>query len=166
MLGKILPILLAVIGLGAGVGAGIALRPAPQEVAMISPCGEIQGETKEKVAEAEDPNEPSGYDYVKMNNQFVVPVVDKGRVSALVVMSLSLEVDVGQSEAIYQREPKLRDAFLRVMFDHANAGGFDGAFTNSNNMDILRNALREVAEKILGPVVSDVLIIDVVRQDA
>jgi hypothetical protein len=166
MLGKLIPVLLAVMGLGAGVGAGVALRPAPEPVAMVSPCGDIQDETKVAKAVPEDPAKSTDHDYVKMNNQFVVPVVDKGRVSALVVMALSLEVEVGQSETIYKREPKLRDAFLSVMFDHANAGGFDGAFTNSNNMDILRNALREVAKKILGPIISDVLIIDVVRQDA
>ena len=67
---------------------------------------------------------------------------------------------------VYEREPKLRDAFLRVMFDHANAGGFDGAFTNSNQMDVLRRALREVAQKTIGPTASDVLILDIVRQDA
>ena len=100
-----------------------------------------------------------------MNNQFVVPVVSGDRVQALVVLSLSLEVPAGQKDAIYAREPKLRDSFLQVMFDHANVGGFDGAFTNANNLDVLRSALREVAQKDMGDQISDVLIIEIARQD-
>ena len=42
---------------------------------------------------------------------------------------------------------------------------FSGAFTQANNMTLLRHALLEVAQKVLGPVVSDVLIVDIVRQD-
>ncbi len=81
------------------------------------------------------------------------------------VLSLSLEVTTAMTEQVYAREPRLRDGFLRVLFDHANAGGFGGAFTQSNNMEILRGALLEVARKSLGAAVSDVLIIDIVRQD-
>jgi len=166
-MGKLLPILLALVGLGGGVGAGIALRPAPQEaVVMANPCGEVPAEhpAPENTKPEEDAN--AAHDYVKLNNQFVVPVVDDGRISSLVVLSLSLEIGTGQSETIYQREPKLRDAFLQVMFDHANSGGFNGSFTNSIPMSVLRNALREAAQKTLGSIVSDVLIMDIVRQDA
>ena len=80
-------------------------------------------------------------------------------------MSLSVEVTSGGQELIYEREPKLRDAFLQVLFDHANAGGFDGTFTNGRNMTILRDSLKEIAVTTLGSVITDVLVIDVVRQD-
>ena len=104
-------------------------------------------------------------EYVKLNNQFIVPVVQKGTVQSLVILSISLEVALGESEKVFQLEPKLRDSFLQVMFDHANSGGFDGAYTNSNTMEVLRTALFETARGILGKTVSDVLIIDIVRQD-
>jgi hypothetical protein len=52
-----------------------------------------------------------------------------------------------------------------VLFDHANIGGFRGAFTNSNNMDMLRNALREAGSNVLGSALVDVLIVDIARQD-
>jgi len=165
MMGKLIPILLAVVGLGAGVGAGVALRPAPEEIVMAEPCDDAASEPMEDDGTSDDEAEDISRDYVKMNNQFVVPVVSDGRISALVVMSLNLEVETGQSEAIYQREPKLRDAFLQVMFDHANTGGFNGSFTASLNMDVLRNALRETAQKTVGSIVTDVLIMDIVRQD-
>ena len=67
--------------------------------------------------------------------------------------------------AIYSKEPKLRDSFLQVLFDHANIGGFDGAFTNANNLAVLRGALREVAQKDMGDQVTDVLIVEIARQD-
>ncbi len=168
MIGKLLPVLLALIGLGAGVGGGIALRPAPQEVAMENPCGDPHAEEHDAGHEpgGDAHEDPQGVDFVKLNNQFVVPVVEDGRVGSLVVMSLSLEVAAGQTEAIYQLEPKIRDGFLRVLFDHANAGGFSGDFTKTTRMNVLRTALRETAQSLLGKTVSDVLIIDVVRQDA
>ena len=64
-------------------------------------------------------------EYVKLSNQFVVPVVKGKTVVSLVVLSLSLEVPEGQKDAVFRREPKLRDSFLQVLFDHANIGGFD-----------------------------------------
>lgn len=156
---KLLPILLALLGLGAGIGGGLALRPPPQPAAAAGPCGEAE-------AEPEAP-EPDGaaHDYVKLNNQFVIPVVKQGAVDSLVILSLSLEVGAGSTERVYAVEPKLRDGFLQVLFDHANTGGFDGAFTGSGMMAALRKALVESARRTLGATVSDVLITDIVRQD-
>ena len=93
-------------------------------------------------------------------------VVSDGRVEALVVMSLNIEVVVGGQSAIFSAEPKLRDGFLQVMFDHANIGGFSGNFTAGTNMRALRNELLRVAKEISGDIVTDVLIIDIVRQDS
>lgn len=151
MIRKIIPLLLALIGLGAGIGGGLMLRPAPEPLP--------------EVAEVEiDPAMLP--EYVKMNNQFVVPVLEGGQVAAMVILSLSLEVKNGATEEVYSREPKLRDAFLQVMFDHANAGGFSGSFTDGSNLILLRAALLEMAVKTLGEVISDVLINDIVRQDS
>lgn len=157
---KLLPLILLLVGSGAGVGAGIFLRPAPD------PTDPAVGNETVSVEMAETEQADSiDHEYVKMNNQFVVPVVDGAQVAALVVLSLSLEVPAGQKDAIYAKEPKLRDSFLQVLFDHANIGGFDGAFTNANNLDVLRGALREVAQKDMGEQITDVLIVEIARQD-
>jgi len=160
---KLFPLILAALGLAIGAGAGYALKPAtdnntPTKATDTHDSASVSAPTAEPVA-------PDNVEYVKLNNQFVVPVMEQDRVTALVVLSLSLEVTLGERETVYQVEPKLRDAFLQVMFDHANAGGFKGVFTKSTNMSALRMALLETAQKILGPKVSDVLIIDMVRQD-
>ncbi|XZQ29382.1 flagellar basal body-associated FliL family protein [Rhodobacter capsulatus] len=87
---------------------------------------------------------------MKLNNQFVIPVIKKGAVASLVVLSLSLEVTVGSTEKVYAAEPKLRDVLLQVLFDHANAGGFEGSFTDTANMTDLRRALTEASQSVLG----------------
>ena len=156
MLKKILPILLLVFGTGAGISAGLFFRPAPEEAAVM---------TAEMELKTEDANGASEHEYVKMNNQFVIPIVADERVKSLVVMSLTVEVPMGLKDAIYAKEPKLRDSFLQVLFDHANMGGFEGEFTNSSNLDGLRMALREVGRKNMGDGISDVLITEVARQD-
>lgn len=178
----LLPMLLALLGLGAGIGAGFMLRDTPDHAASTdcatahgveNPCG-----TTDATATADDTHAAEGdahgesagdgeatHDYVKLNNQFIVPIVQSGKVSGLVVLSLSLEVKLGASEKVFALEPKLRDMFLQVLFDHANSGGFDGAFTDTNRLDVLRHALFEAARKELAATVSDVLITDIVRQD-
>lgn len=168
---KLLPILLALIGLGAGIGGGLALRPPPPDPELADACGDIEAILaahalkSEGDSEGEDEEAVPTIDYVKMNNQFIIPDVDDGEVVALVVLSISLEVKAGGNEVIFQYEPKLRDVFLQVLFDHANSGGFKGTFTDSTNMTVLRNALRESAIKTIGDTVTDVLITDIVRQD-
>ena len=104
-------------------------------------------------------------DYAKLANQFIIPVLVNGNVSALMVLSLSLEVTAGATADVDAAEPKLRDAFLQVLFDHANSGGFDGSYTDAANLVGLRAALLEAAKPVLGNRVSDVLITDILRRD-
>jgi flagellar protein FliL len=171
MMRKLLPVLLALLGLGGGIGAGLFLRPAPDDSASEAGAHDAAAAGQPDDHAPDDGGHEDGAaeglpDYVKMNNQFVVPVVEDGRVAAMVVLSLSLEVTAGNTEAVYAREPKLRDAFLQVLFDHANVGGFSGSFTDGSNLISLRTSLKEAAGMVLGTVVSDVLITDIARQDS
>jgi flagellar protein FliL len=165
MIRKLLPLLLALLGLGIGLGAGMALRPTAAPPAETSADGETPagGEAGQSAKAAQSGEEAP--EYVKMTNQFVVPLIEGGKVSSMVILSLSIEVKSGQTADVYTKEPKLRDGFLQVMFDHANAGGFDGPFTDSANMIALRKALLEAAQQTLGSSALDVLITDIVRQD-
>ena len=177
MIRKLIPVLLGLIGLGIGMGAGIFLRPAavpaadtggehaaqPEEEAAAPDAVATAGHAEEAPKEA---SAEGGPEYVKLSNQFVIPVVEQGKVVSMVILALTLEVGAGTTEAIYAREPKLRDAFLQVLFDHANSGGFDGSFTDGANLVLLRKALLEAAQTAIGPNVSDVLISDIARQDS
>ena len=168
MLGKILPILLALVGTGAGVGAGLMLKsdppPEEQQAAAAVDCLPPEG-TVDHAPPPDEEETDTGREYVKLNNQFIVPVVDDDRVRALIVAALSVEVKTGQSETVYAKEPKLRDVFLQVLMDHANIGGFEGNFTTGERMTMLRTALMEAARPVLGSDISDVLITEIARQD-
>lgn len=175
---KLLPIVMLVLGAGAGVGAGLFLQPKAEVDEPHAPAQDHAETTHEdphhapSSAQAASHNDADTHssqdptlDYVKMNNQFVVPVVTSERIESLVVLSLSIEAEPALREAIYAREPKIRDAFLRVLFDHASIGGFQGIFTRSKNLDILRTMLTEAAQHEFGHGVRSVLIVDIARQD-
>ena len=184
----LLPLILLLLGVGGGVGAGIFLTPpATEDVAALGPCGdmpaaEVMTEVAAHDAEGADlpaeegahgatEGEPvdagasTGFEYVRMANQFVVPVVEGAAVKSMVVLTISVEVTVGTQNAVFTYEPKMRDVFLQVLFDHANAGGFDGMFTSAENMRSLRRALRLAGQEAVGEQIHDVLITDIVRQD-
>lgn len=154
----LIPVLLAAIGTSAGVGAGYFLKEAEQTDA------EACLPATEKV-EAKLPEEDTAFEYLKLNNQFVVPIVKDDRVQSLVVMTISLEVVEGNREQLFKREPKLRDAVLQVLFDHANIGGFSGQFTDAPQMSALRKRLLDATRTVSGDIVNDVLIADILRRD-
>lgn len=166
----LIPLILLALGIGGGVGAGLAVAPDPMDELADGhgPCGDLPVE----VVVESDPHhdemvtdETEDREYAKLSNQFVVPIVHDERVSAMVVMSISVEVLSGEKDSVFLAEPKLRDTFLQVMFNHANIGGFSGNFTSAQNMRILRENLLRSARGAIGEKITDVLIVDIVRQD-
>jgi len=173
MMRMLLPVILLLVGIGGGVAAGKILAAGGEDSASEGDQDAAYGNDDADASGADDGGEYgdasdlSGlYEYVRLNNQFIVPVIRQGSVRSLVVLSLTVEVQNGENAVVYEREPRLRDAFLRVMFSHANVGGFDGSFTTVDAMAPLRSGLREAARQVLGDIVNDVLIVDIVRQDA
>ena len=162
MIGKLLPVIFLVVGLGGGIGAGIALTPKPEP--DLSEDGE-NGEMKAEKEPEKVMKEPKETEFHKINNQFVVPVIKDGRVASQVVLSLSLETEIGLSDRLFALEPKLRGSILQVLFDHANMGGFKGIFTDSGTLELLRKSLTETARNVIGDGVVSVVITDLARQD-
>lgn len=161
----IVPLLMLVLGVGGGIGAGLYIMPAPPKDTLVeSNPLEVPPTDPGHTAVAPEPGEER--EYAKLNNQFIVPVVSDGHVKAMVVLALNVEVVAGGRTAVFAAEPKLRDAFLQAMFDHANNGGFSGNFTSGDKTRALRNDLLRRARLILGAQVTDVLITDFVRQDS
>jgi flagellar protein FliL len=170
----LLPIILTAIGSGSGVAAGLFLFPPSEPEPAMGPCGDVMEHEaeapmteEEMLAAAAEGGESvnAGFEYVRLPNQFIVPVVKDGSVAAMVALSLSLEVPTGQKEATLLVEPRIRDAILRVLFDHANTGGFDGTFTASAVMRDLRAAMLQATGVAAPDLVSDILIVDIQRQD-
>lgn len=171
----LLPIVLLLVGTGAGVGAGILLKPQPDVPpgtgdelhAATTPCGEVDPRTPSTggspdvaALEAEGDTE-----FVPLSNQFVVPVIEDDRLTAMVVVSISIEAPLGQMTTVLGLEPRLRDSMLQDMFAHANIGGFSGNYTATDKMRLLRQDLLRSARDILGDNALDVLVLDIVRQD-
>lgn len=136
------------VALGGGLVGGWWLRPDLPTEAKATPA--THGD----------------HEYLRLTDQFVVPILAGGRVEALMVLTLGLEVVAGQSDAVLAAEPRLRDEFLQLLFDHANSGGFRGAFTDAARLVGLRGALLEASRQAIGPGrITDVLITDLMRQD-
>ena len=183
---KLVPLVIALLGLGAGVGAGLALKPAPEDahVADCAPPAEGDEGSAEEGHEVEaagcapgeaDPfapqapgekKAPTELAYVPMDKPFVVPVFKGEKVVAMVVMSLSVEAETEAAPAVEAVKPRLRDNFLKVMFRHANSGGFDGSFTNGRKIEDLKSALLGAAREVMPDTpVEEVLITEIARQD-
>jgi flagellar FliL protein len=135
---KILVILLAPLGLVGGLAAGHFAAPTP-------PDEPIHEELAEKVSadQSEDeyaktapaprkyaPKSAGESDYAKLDKQFVVPIVEDETVAALVVVTMAIEVSKGSTDVVYLHEPKLRDEFLSVLFNHGRSGAFHGVSRN------------------------------------
>ena len=150
----VLIIVIILLGPTAGIATGLAMQI-------------MKGGGKSTPAETvTDPKAESvDTEFLKLSNQFLVPIVTNQYVEGLVALSISIEVEPGAKEKVYSQEPKLRDAFLQVLFDHANIGGFVGQFTTSRNLETLKAALFDVASSISGDVIHSVLITDIARQD-
>jgi hypothetical protein len=175
----LIPAVMALLGLVGGAAAGYFLKPAP-EPAAPEPCLDDHGveqpaevcveaeaaahaPTGEGYEEGEDPENAS--EFVKLERQFIVPVVSDDKVASLIVATLSVEVAPGHVEDVMAREPKVRDVLLRTLFEHAYTGGFAGDFTAAHVMRELRKNLVAAARKVAGPEVRDVLVVDIIRQD-
>ena len=156
----LVPILSILVGGALGGFGGYVLKPTPPTPPQES------SETADAALETEpDPLKDGTSDLLEMTNQFVVPVIDEGAVSSMVILSIALELRPGISERIYAREPKLRDLFLQALFEHARIGGFAGDFANSSSLNVLRRALLTVAVDEFGSDVLGILITDLTRRD-
>jgi hypothetical protein len=181
------PVILAILGLIGGVAAGHFMKPPPALAAMAAgghgasepvlaaDSGSDHGgghntptpEDPSSIPTADDhnPADDAKYEYVVLDKQFVVPLVNESRVHAMIILSLSVEATVDGVDFVHRRSPKLRDVFLQVLFRHAHSGGFNGVFTGGQAMADLRAGLRDAAKGVLGETVHDVLVTDIVRQD-
>lgn len=149
----ILPLGVAVVSLTFGATAGYFLQFENEEFIV-----ENEASVSTDTAEASE--------FIKILPQFVIPVIKNNNITSLVVLSLEIEADESFAPIVVRNEPKLRDAILQALFEYANIGGFDGSFTDTNKILVLRSRLTEVAQAMLGPQVRRILVTDILRQDS
>jgi hypothetical protein len=103
--------------------------------------------------------------YVELSRQLIVPVVEDGRTRALMLFEIALDVPPEHRDAVLEREPRLRDAFLREFFELSHSGVFLRTYTSERVMQDLRERLRAAARVHVGERFNDVLILDALRQE-
>lgn len=152
---KLFPVLIIIIGVAAGAGAGIFLKPV---------------QTADPENEHVD-HEPSAIDegaersFVKIGKQTIVPVVNDGETRALMLFELAVDVPATRADQVHEMEPRLRDAFLRELFQMSYTGAFLTNFTEERIIEELRRNLTNAARTYLGHNQAEVLILDVMRQE-
>lgn len=104
--------------------------------------------------------EGTGAAWFTFTNQFFVPLVRKGNIDSMMVLTLSIETTEAARPAVEAQEPRLRDALLRSLMIHANSGGFAGNYTSEPRLERLRASLLAAAVSAAGKDVHAVLIED------
>ncbi|PHS37761.1 MAG: hypothetical protein COA91_09375 [Robiginitomaculum sp.] len=103
--------------------------------------------------------------YMKFKRQFVIPIMDKGKIKSLVILNINLELDKSAPQSAYTLEPKLRDAIMRELLALSHAGAFSDDLTSAETYDKLRSSLLDASQAVLKKGVKNVLILDLMRQD-
>ncbi len=152
---KILPVLIIVLGIIGGAGAGIFLEPPPPHVDQHAAAEAVE----------EDPDEIVERSFVKIGRQTIVPVVQDGETRALMLFELAVDVPATKADDVHSMEPRLRDAFLRELFQMSYTGAFLTDFTEERVIEELRRNLTTAARTYLGHNQAEVLILDVMRQE-
>ena len=168
---KIIALVIVLFGVGGGLALGVALRPGdaapgPDDAAADAGSAEAAVERGGTESGAADEGEAGAdRDYVKIGRQIIIPVVKEGETQALMLFDLALDVPRSMTERTYAAEPRLRDAFLRELFEMSYTGAFSSTYTDERVIEELREKLRAAARRLLGDSVAEVLILDIMRQE-
>ncbi len=166
---KLLPIVIAVVGLGGGLAAGTMLKPDAMAGDMSAEGGHGEMATADhgeghggghdaKKDEADD------YIYVGLDKPFFAPVLRNNNKHTLVRLDIHLEVPSDLEEEIERHEPRLRDSFLRAVMNFAHEGGF-ARVHGSEGFEVLSDDLLLSARKVLGKEVRAVLIGEILTRE-
>lgn len=124
-----------------------------------------KAESGAETAEGKGDAEGGELDWFQFPTQFFVPIIRNGRSTAIMILTLSVEMPGSAREKIEAQENRLRDALLAALMIEANTGGFDGNFTSEASLQRLRNSLLAAGRQAGGPDVRRILIEDIGRQE-
>ncbi|MCI5047312.1 MAG: hypothetical protein MRY59_07405 [Aquisalinus sp.] len=171
MIKKIIPVVLMLVFVTGGIFAADMLKP--------SPVASAHADGKHEKGDDKDDHDKDGHDeeggkydakptsgnyYFDFSRQFVVPVMENGRVKSLVILDLNLEMDQSEADGMFSMEPKFRDALMRELLALSNDGYFSGQLTDPERYDDIQKALLRAARTVKDEIIS-VLILDIARQE-
>ena len=162
---KILPIILLIIGITAGGAAGLVLKPAHNSVVKDEISKQPETADSGEPGLPEEGEVPSDRTYVKVGRQTIIPVLDGTETRALMLFELAVDVPASSANIVHEMEPRLKDAFLRELFQMSYTGAFLTNFTDDRVIEELRRNLTRAARKHVGDIAREVLILDMMRQE-
>lgn len=181
----LLPILLAVIGIAVGGAVGYAFKPAPEPTEEHAADSAEHGEKDDHGAEkghgddkhkghgdakggalGEKLSEATDSAYVALSRKLIVPFTRENGKKAFVAIDITLEMAPEDSGRATEHEPKILDAFLRTLVSFAATGAFDDHAAASHTLRELNSELLKAARAVLGESVREVLISNLLTQDA
>lgn len=167
----ILPILLAVLGALGGVVGGVLL--------MAAPPSEETAEVETADASDDAPAQPDGVVsimieaatdsvYHPLERRLFVPFERADGRSAFATVEITLELppDEAAKGFVEAHEPKVLDAFFRVLVGFAATGAFEESTRAADTLRELDDALQIAARAVLGDYVRGVLIANLLTNDA
>lgn len=164
MMKFLLPLLLAIVGVVGGVAIGIVMKPEPvlteEEKAAI--------EEKQAAKAALDKSlKAADSEYFQLTDKLVAPFKRGNGRSAFVAVHITLELAPGKMPFAETHEPKVVDAFLRVVVGFAATGAFDDHGHAPHTLEELNKELLKTVRAVLGDdVVRSVLIANLLTSDA
>ncbi len=171
----ILPILLALIGVAAGGAVGYyyvsAKKASETETTAADPEATDAGAPDEAALEAVGGRRyalqeaAADSEYLPLSRKLIVPFERRNGRKAYVAVDVTLEMGPGESDFATLHEPKVIDAFLRVLINFAATGAFDDTGQASATLDELNAELLSAAEAVLGSRIRGVLIANILTQD-
>lgn len=163
MLNKILPIVITLVAVGGAGFAAMTIKggPAPAPAKQGDSHGDGHGDVKDVQGEEKS----SGYGYFNFRRNFIVPVVGSSRVQALILISVSIEMEESKIEEAQTREPNIRDAFMKSLLAMSHEGLFNQDITDPDVYSEIQKRLMETAKTSIDENVKSVLLVDFARQD-
>ncbi|MBI1255758.1 MAG: hypothetical protein GC196_15660 [Hyphomonas sp.] len=103
--------------------------------------------------------------YYKFTREFVVPIIRDGRVSSLVILNLNLEADASIERELFDMEPKLRDNIMTTLITLSNDGTTFESMTSVKNYESIRSLVLQNLGSVVKEGITNVLIVDLAKQD-
>lgn len=107
----------------------------------------------------------SALSFHRFSREFIVPLIDNGRVSSLVILNINLEVDAAVSQTLFSMEPALRDNIMTTLITLSNDGRTFESISSIENYESMRAMILMNLKKTVPNGINNVLILDMARQD-
>jgi flagellar protein FliL len=114
---------------------------------------------------SEETASSSGSVYHKFSREFIVPIMEDGRVKSLVILNINLEAESSISQTLFEMEPKLRDNIMTTLIGLSGDGVTFDNLTDVDSYETIRSMILMNLETIVASGITNVLIVDMARQD-